>query len=151
MLKKDAEVTVYQDSRFLSLAPVAHGKIQYAEGAESAKFSADTGLHQDGNKISWISGRGGTVQYKPLDVKNGDPFDFYIHSATVVSEEFHFVACSDAVMGVAAELNVNGYCNVLIKGDFSIKSSVKFFDSGRFSRGAERRGWAAISHMEIEF
>lgn len=129
LLKKNAEVTIYRNSQFLSLAPVDHGKIKYAGGAESGKFSTDTDLHQDGKKIDWLAGKEGTEQYKPLDVKNGEPFDFYIHSATVVSEEFHFLAHNDLVMGTVAELNVNGFCDILIKGNFSIKSSVKFFDA----------------------
>lgn len=128
LLKKDSEVTIYKNSHFLSFLPVNHGKIKYAEHAEIAKFSEDTTIIQNGGPSNWLS-ESGSIKYKSLATMDGEPFDFNIHDATVVSNDFHFVTHIDSSIDAVAELNVNGACDIFIKGAFSIKSSLKFFDA----------------------
>lgn len=124
LLKKGADVRIRQGSTFLSLQSVDHGKISYAEDAEPARFQAAF-LMQDGRIIDQTSGN---PPYKSLDFKNRDTFDYRIENAEVKSEDFHFVVHTDSSMGNAAELQVNGFCDIEIKGEFRTKSSMKIFD-----------------------
>lgn len=124
LLKKDAEVTIRRNSTFLSLLPLGHGKLKYADTAEAARFNPDTILFQDGLEMDQTYG---TPPYKALEPKNRTSFDFRIENATVLSDDFHFVACSGSSGGDAAELRVNGYCDIEIRGCFTTKSTMKAF------------------------
>lgn len=106
------------------------GKIRYAPSSDPARFGVDTVLIQNGRVIEHLSGSGRRDhQYKSLDYIDQQPFDFNISNAVVVSEDFHFVTQTRSEWTSAAALQVNGYCDIRIKGGFTIRSSAKFFDA----------------------
>ena len=130
LIGKDSEVTIYKNSTFLSLIPINQGNIKYAKPYENAKFSPDTYLEQDGKIINNLSGKDVNNQFKVLDLKDYNCFSFQIRNARITSDDFHFIACaSESWNDNVAEIQINGYCDINIKGAFSLKSSATLFDT----------------------
>lgn len=132
LLKDHADVTIYKNSTFISFRPMEQSRIRYARLAEAAKFSTETVLVQDGESQKDLS-ESPEGKYKLLDKKNGSPFDFGISNARIVSREFHFTTETETKAPPkrkdVAALQVNGYCDILIKGGFAIRPSAKFFEA----------------------
>ncbi len=126
LLGKNADVTIFKGSTFISLSSIEQGQIKYTPSSEAAKFSKNTVLIQNGHEILNISEKDNS---KRSDYCDQNPFDFNISNAEVTSDDFHFIAVTKSEWTDVAELQVNGYCDIIIKGKFGIKSSATFFET----------------------
>lgn len=126
-LEHQCEVCIRKGSRFLSLKSPKHGiKIRYADGVPPTRFSNNTQIIQDGKLQDRTSG---PDLAKMLSDKNGDFFECIITDAEVLSEDgFCFIVSADS-NATCFELEVNGFCDIEIKGKCSIKSSVTLFEN----------------------
>ncbi len=122
-----AEVEIKKGSTFVSMISVNHGKIKYADFAPITHFSSDTIITQNGEKISRFSGE---EHFKSLPDLNGDLFECSIKNARIESDSgFKFIADNDPNTDSWVELQINGNCDINIKGDFRIKSPVSCFEN----------------------
>lgn len=123
LLQSGAAVTIANGSTFLSMTPVEHTTIAYAEDAEAAKFSEDTKIVRNGKPTNKV------VNFlKTLIDDDGIPFECDISNATVKENNFSFVVQEDTSSGLAIRLEINGYCDLRIKGPCRIQSSIRCFD-----------------------
>lgn len=122
IIKKNANVTIEEGSKFDSLIGVEQGmaKIKY-HNAEIAKFDSNTVVYEDselvphdeaenGEKIIQLRGKGGNRQFS-CDIKN----------ATVL-KQFRFVTATDIV------LKIHENCNITINGEFYSDRPIRLFN-----------------------
>lgn len=128
LLGGGSEIEIAKDSTFLSLSSADNKKIKYKPHAEGAEFGADTTVIQNGKSVQWI-GDNPKTSVKRLEENNGDFFDFSISNAKVINEKgFNFIVQrdDDKVHG-GVEIEINGYCDITIKGRFAAKGAISCF------------------------
>lgn len=120
-VRQGVTVEIAKGSTFISLSGTeSAARINYI--SQAASFDKNTQLYQNGEPII-----AGDNEIKDLTgVPNHKIFECDIRNATVLSENgFNFkVSEHDTV-----ELNVNGYCNITITGEFDSKGAISFFEN----------------------
>ena len=132
-LENGAHVHIKQNSCFLSLSTPTHGiKICYEPGADTALFSIGTEIIKNGQSLT----RKTTIDktnYKVLHAEDEEFFECNINKASVLSPTgFSFFTHANREVAFY-ELEINGFCDIKITGNCSIKSSCTLFNDTSLS------------------
>ena len=125
VFETDCDVDIKESSTFLSFRG-GHENSKICYIGENARFKAKTTLYKNGTNIK-TDGRDNSVH---LPEENGNAeFECYIKETTIVSKDgFHFL-----VKRYSYELDVNGFCELIIKGNFKIVGSLTCFNDVIFN------------------
>ncbi len=126
--QRETEINVFKGSTFVSFGtPNGEARIKYLD--DYTKFAVSTEVYKDGECVKEQNG-----EKRLHDNINGTPFNCSIKNAKVISDSgFHVVVEQDSVI-----MEINGFCNIEISGEFFSRSSVKFFDSTEVTGDIDR-------------
>lgn len=123
LLKKQTKVLLKKDSTILSLVTDGSSKIRCIGTRSDITFNAEAEIIQDGEPNNGTSVQGTCV--KILMNRGSNLFSCTIKNAKLPEQDFPFEVCDDDRAKVS--LQVNGFCDVWIRGGFTIGSPITCF------------------------
>jgi len=123
LLKKQTKVLLKKGSTFLSLVTDGSSKVRCIETENDIPFNADAEIIQDGEPCKGFKFQGTRV--KALSNRGSNLFSCTVKNAELPEQDFSFQVCDDERAKVS--LQVNGFCDVWIRGGFTIGSPITCF------------------------
>lgn len=123
LLKKQTKVCLKRGSAILSLEADGGSKIRCIETEDDITFNADAEIIQDGDPANGASVKGTRVKFLTNQGRNF--FSCTIKNAELSEQDFPFQVCDDERAKVS--LQINGFCDIWIRGGFTIGSPITCF------------------------